>query len=214
MSYFIQNNIPEVQRVAVHSHFFVPCPSVTAPEMEFKLQGPKMSVTFVHRNITHPGASSGPQINASHCVNMGDRASCFIIYDVNEDKTGLYTCKAKKMYPPPMENIKEEPSTIVIVEDQQCTPNIPTQSPLSSHLLLSLGLGVLTIYTLIITYIALSLRCRLRKKNLASHDYINMKPRTRRKKQGVLHPTRLSWYRETNTSMAVNKNPPSRRIAY
>uniref|UniRef100_A0A4W4FIG0 Immunoglobulin subtype domain-containing protein n=1 Tax=Electrophorus electricus TaxID=8005 RepID=A0A4W4FIG0_ELEEL len=114
-------------------------------------------------------------------MNMENK-TCFVLNNVTMDQTGLYTCEADKTYPPPMVKVVEKPQAIVIVDGEQC------------FVLFTLGF-----------------QFRLRRKDFTRHDYINMKPIVRRKKQRILHPPRLSWYRDPATStMSCNKHPSTR----
>ncbi|XP_026867612.1 uncharacterized protein si:dkey-1h24.6 isoform X2 [Electrophorus electricus] len=189
-----------VRRVTVHGSVIVPCPNFRAQAMTFKLF--KGSTVIASKSTENAQKMTEEKISLR--MNMENK-TCFVLNNVTMDQTGLYTCEADKTYPPPMVKVVEKPQAIVIVDEPQ-RPNVREY-----ELPLWVGLGVLTIYSLITTYIALALRFRLRRKDFTRHDYINMKPIVRRKKQRILHPPRLSWYRDPATStMSCNKHPSTR----
>ncbi|MCJ8747894.1 hypothetical protein PDJAM_G00158700 [Pangasius djambal] len=205
-----KDNAPEIQRVAVHSNVTVPCPSFSAVEMVFTLHYKNKFASVTYANISYVSNSEHLGSGMKHYVNIKDNTTHFVLFNVTMEETALYTCKAKKSYPPPLVQIQEEPQTIVIVERHECVQNCQRLDPPANHLPLWVGFGLLSVYSLIITCIALSLRFRLKREDMTSHDYMNMKPRTRRKKQGIHHPTNLSWYNETANGTAVSKKLPSK----
>ncbi|MCI4393682.1 hypothetical protein PGIGA_G00160320 [Pangasianodon gigas] len=207
-----KDNVPGIQRVAVHSNVSVPCPSFTPVEMMFTLyKGQNNVVSVKYENISYVSPSSGHlESTIKHYVNIKDNTTHFVLYNVTMEATALYTCTAKKSYPPPMVLIQEEPQTIVIVERHGCVQNSQRLEPSASPLPLWVGFGVLIVYSLIITCIALSLRFRLKREDMTSHDYMNMKPRARRRKQGIHHPAPQSWYNDTANGTAVSKKLPSK----
>ncbi|TSK17851.1 hypothetical protein Baya_1231 [Bagarius yarrelli] len=110
-------NIPEIQRVAVYSNVSVPCPRFSAVEMSFRLYKGQNEVAFItYKNVSHIINLDNLENRMNHYVNTSTNFTHFVLYNVTMDATALYTCTAKKSYPPPLENIREEPQTIVIVE--------------------------------------------------------------------------------------------------
>ncbi|XP_017313746.1 T-cell-specific surface glycoprotein CD28 isoform X1 [Ictalurus punctatus] len=205
-----KDNVLKIQRVTVHGNVSVPCPMFTAVEMTFKLhKGQNITATVTYVNASHKSSPEPLGSKMYHSVK-DDNTTHFLLYNVTMDATGLYTCTAEKSYPPPMVTIQEEPQTIVIVENHGCVQNSQRMDPSASHLPLWVGFGILSVYCLIITCIALSLRFRLKREDMSTHDYMNMKPRTRRKKQGIHHPTHHSWYNDTTNGTAVSKKLPTK----
>ncbi|KAB5523397.1 hypothetical protein PHYPO_G00152100 [Pangasianodon hypophthalmus] len=206
-----KDNFPGIQRVAVHDNVSVPCPRFTAVEMMFMLyKGQNSIVTTTYANISHASILGQSESTIKHYVNIIDNTTHFVLYNVTMEATALYTCTAKKSYPPPMVPIQEEPQTIVIVEGYKYLHTGQTLDHSASSLPLWVGFGVLSVYGLIITCIALSLRFRLKREDMTSHDYMNMKPRARRRKQGIQHPPPQSWYKDTANGTAVSKKLPSK----
>ncbi|XP_022530521.2 uncharacterized protein si:dkey-1h24.6 [Astyanax mexicanus] len=208
-----KDNSPIIQQAVVKGNVSVLCPIFTTEEMTFILHSSAENCA-VTRNFSiarHKHQVCGTSaLHITHQLNPEDNSTKFVLYNVTTNQTGLYTCTAKKIFPPPLLHVKEEPQTIVIVQEthhqnsHQCEPHV-------SHLSLWVGLGVLTIYGLIITSAAFSLRFRLTKVDLNQHDYMNMRPRARRRNQGpILHPTR-SWYCD-NTSKIVPCKPSSKQM--
>ncbi|XP_072513335.1 T-cell-specific surface glycoprotein CD28 homolog [Salminus brasiliensis] len=204
-----KENIRAIHYGKVHGNVSVLCPSFTAEKMTFTLNKNNFScsktMTYMQAREQQPTAPISLQLNTE------DNSTMFVLHNVTADKTGLYTCTAKKLFPPPLLFIKDEPQTVVIVQEQpplnsqQCQPHANHLSPV---IYLWVGLGVLTIYGLIITYAAILLRSRLAEVDSNQHDYMNMKPKARRRNQGgILHPTR-SWYSDNTASIAPANCPP------
>ncbi|KAK3510852.1 hypothetical protein QTP70_022795 [Hemibagrus guttatus] len=207
-----KDNIPEIKHVEVHSNVSVLCPRFTAVEMKFMLyKGQNNVASITYGNISHVMNSEHLGSTMNHHADINSNTTHFVLHNVTMDASGLYTCTAKRSYPPPMVDMQEEPQTIVIVEEHVCVQNSPKLESPTSYLLLWLGFGCLSIYALIVTCIALSLRFRLKREQMSSHDYMNMKPRTRRRKQGILHPTNLSWYNDTSNGTTASKKHPTKQ---
>ncbi|XP_017565558.1 uncharacterized protein si:dkey-1h24.6 [Pygocentrus nattereri] len=185
-------SIPQIQRVVVHGNVSVPCPCFTGQEMSFTLHRGSERFT-VHRNFTDAKEPNDKETRIRHHLTENNCTE-FVLFNVMENQTGLYVCEAQRTYPPPILDSKECPQTIVIVEEEH---QVQRCDHPADHLSLWVGLGVLTIYGLIITYAAFSLRSRLTRVDFHKHDYMNMKPKARRKKQGIVLPTRLSWYEDS-----------------
>lgn len=52
----------------------------------------------------------------NHYVDTNSNTTHFMLHNVTINASSLYTCTAKRSYPPPLVDIQEEPQTIVIVE--------------------------------------------------------------------------------------------------
>ncbi|XP_036413734.1 T-cell-specific surface glycoprotein CD28 [Colossoma macropomum] len=179
---------PQIRRVVVNGNVSVPCPCFTGQEMSFTLHTGAESIT-VHRNFTNAKELNEKEMKISHHLTENNCTE-FVLFNVMENVTGLYVCEAQKTYPPPILNSKECPQTIVIVEEEHQLQRCDNPA---DHLSLWVGLGVLTMYGLIITYAAFSLRSRLTRVDFNKHDYMNMKPNTRRKNRRIILPVRQSW---------------------
>ncbi|XP_076839368.1 T-cell-specific surface glycoprotein CD28 [Brachyhypopomus gauderio] len=195
-----KDSVQNIKRVSLHGNVTVPCPNFTAPEMKFKLfkGSSEIATNVANKSAANDLNESGGQIALS--VNMVNNRTNFVLNGVTMDYTGLYTCEAEILYPPPFGIVLEKPRALVIVDEPQSHVVRRSEVPLW------VALGVLTAYSVIITYIALALRSHVRRKDVTRHDYINMKPRARRQKQGILHPPRLSWYTDP-ASPSCNKHP-------
>ncbi|XP_066518360.1 T-cell-specific surface glycoprotein CD28 [Hoplias malabaricus] len=198
-----RDSFPTIQRVMVHGNISVSCPYFEGREMVFQLQKDSEILCSVKRNVTSGRQLKLENMSITHHLNLENNSTSFILYNVTLNHTGLYICEGEKRLPPPVLTAKEV-QTIVIVEEnlmkgvQLCEPPV-------NNLSLWVGLGVLTLYGLIITYTAVSFRSRLTRLDLTKHDYVNMKHRGRRKNQGILLPTRLSWYSDNTTAIAPCK---------
>ncbi|KAF4075113.1 hypothetical protein AMELA_G00230910 [Ameiurus melas] len=205
-----KDNVPKIQRVNVHSNVSVPCPMFTAVEMIFKLhKGQNNIATVTYANDSQKSSPNPLGSTMYHSV-QNDNTTHFLLYNLTMDATALYTCTAERYFPPPYFLIQEEPQTIVIVENHECVQSSQRMILSDNHLPLWVGFGILSVYCLIITCIALSLRFHLKREDMSTHDYMNMKPRTRRKKHGIHHPTHHSWYNDTTKGTAVSKKLPSK----
>ncbi|KAM9455082.1 T-cell-specific surface glycoprotein CD28 [Clarias gariepinus] len=206
-----KDGIPNVRRVPLYSNVSVPCPGFTAEEMTFTLhRGDDKFASITYGNMSLIRSQENLGRILEHSVNSSDNTTNFILLNVTLNATGLYTCMAEKAYPPPLVKIPEQPQIIVIVEEHGCTHARHIVEPPTNHLPFWVGFGALSIYGLIITFIALSLRFRLKREDMSSHDYMNMKPRGWRKKQGINHPNHLSLYNDTAKGAAVNKKLQSK----
>ncbi|KAF5901409.1 T-cell-specific surface glycoprotein CD28-like, partial [Clarias magur] len=150
---------PNFRRVPLHSNVSVPCPRFTAEEMTFTLhRGDDRLASITYGNISLIRSQESLGSIFKHSVNSSDNTTNFILVNVSLNATALYTCKAERAYPPPLVKIQEQPQIIVIVEEHGCRHAEQKVEPPTNHLPLWVGFGALSIYGLIITCIALSLR--------------------------------------------------------
>lgn len=114
-SSFIPGNNLKFCHVAVNGNACVPCPNFTVEEMTFKLLKDENEVASIeYANISSVRRETQGN-SVKHNVN-GDNTTQFLLYNVSKNATGLYTCTAEKIFPPPVAEIPEKPQIVVIVE--------------------------------------------------------------------------------------------------
>lgn len=116
---YTAGNLPPVEHVTVGSNVTVPCPVLSATEMDFKLfKGPdQLTSIFIKINDTSINKNNNsPSFPADLIVNHLDNSSSFILFGVTTNFTGLYACEAEIIYPPPFKKVSHIPQTIVFVE--------------------------------------------------------------------------------------------------
>ncbi|KAG1933631.1 T-cell-specific surface glycoprotein CD28 [Pimephales promelas] len=188
-----KGNLPPVKHVAVNSNVNVPCPVLSATEMDFKLfKGPDMvtSISIKINDTSNNINCKSPDFPANLSVNVMDNRTSFILLGVTTNFTDLYTCEAEINYPPPFKKVPYTPQTIVFVEESQVKRCDLCQHEI--HLLWWVVFGVMAIYGLVMTCIVFFLR------NKCSQIDTPFKDREcRRKWQGVQHPTWQGFYIDT-----------------
>ncbi|KAJ8004203.1 hypothetical protein DPEC_G00156350 [Dallia pectoralis] len=128
-------------------------------------------------------------------VNQTDLTVQFVVSGTTVKHASVYTCKVRRLFPPPIEDLKEY-RTVVLVQDYQSPPeNIPDSGEVWVW---KLAFWIIVIYGLAVTLIAFVSYIRLRKKESSHSDYMNTRPRAPprvlKKKHGVQHPVRMGRY--------------------
>lgn len=116
---YTAGSLPPVIHVAVDSKVTVPCPILSATEMEFKLFKDSDLVTSTYIKINYTSIiqnDNSPNFPANLSVNQLNNSTSFILFGVTTNFTGLYTCEAEIMYPPPFKKVPHTPQAIVFVE--------------------------------------------------------------------------------------------------
>lgn len=112
-------DLPPVQHVEPNSSVTVPCPVFSASEMVFKLYKGLEAIFSISINQTFRSQiNKNPKIDfsANFKFNDTDNSTSFILEAVTMNTTGLYTCEAEKIFPPPFQIVVHKPQTIVLVE--------------------------------------------------------------------------------------------------
>ncbi|XP_010898664.1 uncharacterized protein LOC105027959 isoform X2 [Esox lucius] len=156
-----------IQHVVPHSQVSIACPNLTGYDLRFHLLGSvhENSVTIhttelnetKEQNRNHTGTNRQEtfvqfgQVEPALNQNLSNR----YVFTVNG--TGLYSCKAEKLWPPPY---KEDSVETLLIEDEQCSGH---QDPLAKQncaddprrllLWLLVACGLLTVYSIIATTI-------------------------------------------------------------
>ncbi|XP_048053047.1 uncharacterized protein si:dkey-1h24.6 isoform X1 [Megalobrama amblycephala] len=189
-----KGNLPPVKHVAVDSNVTVPCPVLSATEMDFKLFKGSDQVTSIYIKINDTSINknnNSPNFPADLNVNHLDNSSSFILFGVTTNFTGLYTCEAEIIYPPPFKKVSHTPQTIVFVEAEKPV-KISDLCQHGSQLVLWIVFGAIVIYGVVMTCIVFILRIK------CSQIITPFKDREcRRKWQGVQHPTWQGFHKDT-----------------
>ncbi|KAJ8255185.1 hypothetical protein GJAV_G00201990 [Gymnothorax javanicus] len=170
-------------RITTRGSVSVSCPNVTGIEVKFQLWGSNESKIGSATRKLNVTETEGPVEFREQDPN---RTAYFVLSQLNVSSTGIYTCVAERLYPPPYSPAST--CNIVSVEEQQTITVCPAGE--SPKLWIWAALATMALYSITITSIAVVLWHNLRNKQNLQHDYMNMKPRALRKKQGVQHPVR------------------------
>ncbi|KAG7467356.1 hypothetical protein MATL_G00152510 [Megalops atlanticus] len=185
---------PRVQVVTVNDSATVRCPNVTGDELTFTLCCGQEKVSF-SRLKKDKGLEYTGEGSVEFQVSGQNHTGHFVLSQLVVNSTGLYTCKVEVMYPPPY--VKHEESTFVLVKEPPCQPEKRTGCPPVGNVVAMwewvLACGVLTLYSAVITGIAVVIWRKLEHEKSLQQDYMNMKPRAQKPRQNVLHPERIGW---------------------
>ncbi|XP_036397113.1 T-cell-specific surface glycoprotein CD28 [Megalops cyprinoides] len=183
-----------VEMVTVNGSATVRCPNVTGDELRFTLCRGQKKVSFSslrkdeRLNHTEVGAVEFQVSGQNHTGH-------FVLSRLVINSTGLYTCEVEVVYPPPY--VKHEELTFVLVREPPCQPEKRTGCPPVGNLVAMwewvLACGVLTLYSAVITGVAVVIWRKLERDKSLQQDYMNMKPRAQKPRQKVLHPERIGW---------------------
>ncbi|XP_050978218.1 uncharacterized protein si:dkey-1h24.6 [Labeo rohita] len=186
-------DLPPVQHVEPNSSVTVPCPVFSASEMVFKLYKGLEAIFSISINQTFRSQiNKNPKIDfsANFKFNDTDNSTSFILEAVTMNTTGLYTCEAEKIFPPPFQIVVHKPQTIVLVEGRQVKPHPVCQDV--DHLVFWVMFGIMTIYGVV-----MSLIVAIQWHKLSQIDTPFKDRECRRKWQGVQHPTWQGFYIDT-----------------
>ncbi|KAK5920539.1 hypothetical protein CgunFtcFv8_024337 [Champsocephalus gunnari] len=106
-------------------------------------------------------------------------------FEVTANSSGEFLCRSEESWPPP--NTDDCHTTEVVVAELQSLPEIngsapaanqscPFRSPLIPEEVIWAGCGVLLVYSLSITCIAIALWKNMRRSEEGSNDYMNARP--------------------------------------
>ncbi|XP_045563660.1 uncharacterized protein [Salmo salar] len=184
-----------VQRESFHSRVSISCPDKTGEDMRFHLS---WNETLVHTTVL--------KINQIHTRNnQSDTWIQFYLAEQNQNHnlpnryvftvngSGMYTCRADKLWPPPYE--EDYVHTLLIAEKQCLKPHYPLANqscvedpkPLLLCVLL-VGCGALLFYSTIITFVVVLTWRKLKKEISAQSTYLNIKLGEKRVPQRVQYP--------------------------
>ncbi|KAI1885024.1 hypothetical protein AGOR_G00215920 [Albula goreensis] len=182
-----------IHHLTTNDSVFVRCPNVTGDEITFRLHNCNGSTKVVKWKDNTTQNEDGAEFE----IQGPSRPSRFKLSQLFVNSTGLYYCEAEVLYPPPYSKIQGE-HTLILVEEVpekvDCPKGCPKVSFSPLLVWLILGVSVLILYSVIMTGITGVLWYKLRNKQNLQHDYMNMKPRAAKKKQGVQHPIRTGRY--------------------
>ncbi|XP_076021559.1 uncharacterized protein LOC143012360 [Genypterus blacodes] len=173
----------------------VPCPlSVDAVDVTFDLlRGTE--VISKHKCVLTGGRPSCSLKNATgrpdaELQQNSDNATLsFALAALSVGHSAIYRCEATITFPPPHITLRNSSSVLLLVEGPQCEQGEPGAVEGRTHWAWIVGLVALSIYCVIVTFIAFMCRRRIRRIECQS-DYMNTKPRAPRgrRKGTVLQP--------------------------
>ncbi|KAJ8383952.1 hypothetical protein AAFF_G00213210 [Aldrovandia affinis] len=181
-----------IRRVTVNGSTQVRCPDVTG-EVNYHLYRCEDLVVSVIRKHNFSMMENGVDF---HDRDRNEPAR-FGLGQLTANSTGLYTCNAEILYPPPYVESQGTPHLVLVEEVPQRVQKCqaPGESFRSAMWMVWVwvALGMAVIYSLAITGLAIGFWQKQRNKLNIQHDYMNMKPRAKTK-QGLRHPTRSGRY--------------------
>ncbi|KAJ8352753.1 hypothetical protein SKAU_G00242290 [Synaphobranchus kaupii] len=175
-------------RITTNDSIALSCPNVTdGTEATFRLLRYNDEIATVKRNQT---ATVIEPEGTEFQDQETNRTARFILSRLDVKSTGIYTCNVEKMYPPPYSKSAGTHNLVIVVQamSQFMSVCLEEKDPV---MWMWLTLAMLTTYCVIITAMAARFWHNLQNKQNIQHDYMNMKPRALRKKQGVQHPVRM-----------------------
>ncbi|KAK5860718.1 hypothetical protein PBY51_022179 [Eleginops maclovinus] len=155
-------------KVSKLSKVNVSCPSTTSEEMSYQFFFNNSPIDLIH--LTRRDSVKVPFSGQ---------------FEVTANSTGEFICRSEENYPPP--HIHDCHTTEVIVAELPSLPEIngsvlavnqssPCSSPLIPEEVMWMGSGVLLVYSLSITCIAILLWKNTRRNEEDTNDYINTRP--------------------------------------
>ncbi|XP_019896573.2 cytotoxic T-lymphocyte protein 4-like isoform X2 [Esox lucius] len=158
-----------IQHVVPHSQVSIACPNLTGDDLRFHLLGSvhensiKIHTTVLKKtkeqNRNHTGTNRQESFVQFGQVEpaLNQNLSNSYVFTVNG--TGLYSCKAERMWPPPY---KEDTVETMLIEGECQNHQVPQENPICPEdlkplllWLLLVGCGVLFFYSVIITIITI-----------------------------------------------------------
>ncbi|XP_045067939.1 T-cell-specific surface glycoprotein CD28-like [Coregonus clupeaformis] len=190
-----------IQRVSLQSRVSISCPNMSGEELRFHLSVNQCLVhtTLLQKNQSHTRTNQ-PDTWAQFFLvdqNLNQNLTNRYVFTVNS--TGVYTCRAERMWSPPYQ---EDSVHTLLIEEKQCLTHrdplanqdqdllanqncteVPKHLPLCPLLV---GCGAL--YSIIITIITIVIWRKLKKEVSERSDYVNIKPGEKTGPKRIQHP--------------------------
>ncbi|KAJ8281774.1 hypothetical protein COCON_G00042930 [Conger conger] len=174
-----------IHRITSRDSTSVSCPNMTGQEVKYQLWRNKEEIRSV---IWTPQNHTVPEFQAQN----PNRSARFILSRLAVNDTGIYICNAEQRYPPPYIAAEGTRNMVVVQELPPEVKGCPAEK--ASQVWIWVVLGLVAAYSIIMTGVAVGFWHNLTNKQNLQHDYMNMKPRALRKKQGIQHPVRNGKY--------------------
>ncbi|XP_077407833.1 T-cell-specific surface glycoprotein CD28 homolog [Vanacampus margaritifer] len=167
----------ELQAVCWHdpATVSVPCPTMAGEELTFTLLKDEQGIHIQMCNYTNNTLDCESSSNADLVLREANASFRFVLTGEMAKNGGLYTCEGMVRFPPPFKTEMSAVRILVHVEGRKCSSGETKVG--NGHLWICIPvLGILCIYSIIVTIIAVINRANVRQSN-SQNEYINTKPR-------------------------------------
>lgn len=173
-----------LQHAAVNSRMSIPCPTMDGDELLYQLY---LGKSCLHSIKLKRNGSRKILKDSKGWVQFNDAKPNNIHYLVTVNRTVWYICKGEVHKPPPYKESFLE--TVLLVEDADDShdPQLINQNLLANQThpdvswpvlwSLMVGCGMLFLYGLVVSGIAVDYRRKLKREKRFQNTYINTKPR-------------------------------------
>ncbi|KAM8788116.1 T-cell-specific surface glycoprotein CD28 [Rhynchonycteris naso] len=135
-----------------------------------------VEVCVVNGNYFHQ-----PRFKASTGFNcdgkLDNKTVTFYLWNLFVNQTDIYFCKIEVMYPPPYIDNEKSNGTIIHVKENQTCATQRAPEPSKPFWALVVVVGVLALYSLIITLTFSTCWMSSKRNRILQSDYMNMTPR-------------------------------------
>lgn len=118
---------------------------------------------------------------------LGNETVTFHLWNLFVNQTDIYFCKIEVMYPPPYIDNEKSNGTIIHVKENHHCPAHGTSESSKPFWVLVVAVGVLALYSLLVTVVLFTYWMRSKRNRVLQSDYLNMTPRR-------LGPTRRHYH--------------------
>lgn len=170
----------------------IPCPELQTTDLMLNLNKNEKVISNCVFNSTNKMLNCTHKLSSDNVVP--ENQSGFKLTVTNASSNGIYRCDSKSIFPPPVSKTTGPLTILVLVQGHQCqstTVDVDTRTHTDLRLVWIGVLAFLSIYSLIVSIIAVVTWVKLKRSDAYS-DYMNTKPRPskdRKKKRGIQTPT-------------------------
>ncbi|XP_077371346.1 uncharacterized protein LOC144014909 isoform X1 [Festucalex cinctus] len=153
----------------------VPCPTMAGEELTFTLRKDEREIHIQKCNNTANTLDCESSANADLVLREVNTSVSFVLTGELAKNGGLYSCEGMVRFPPPFKTEMSAVRILVHVEGRKCSSGETKVG--NGHLWIWIPvLGVLCIYSIVVTIIAVVNWANVRQSN-SQNDYMNTKPR-------------------------------------
>ncbi|XP_061660028.1 uncharacterized protein si:dkey-1h24.6 isoform X2 [Syngnathoides biaculeatus] len=178
----------ELQPECTHDPVTVPCPKMAGEEVRFNLLKDEQVIynqaCYYKNNLLNCESNTSADLG----LHEAKASVSFVLTGKAATKGGLYRCEGIVTFPPPLLKQRSDVSILVHVASHHCSTG-ETKVGHGELMIWIPVLGILCIYSIIITVIALVNWATGRKADF-QNDYINTKPRVTSQRRRVRVNTR------------------------
>ncbi|XP_051914892.1 uncharacterized protein si:dkey-1h24.6 [Hippocampus zosterae] len=167
----------ELQAVCKHNPatIYVPCPMLVGEDLTFALRKDEKVIHTQKCNSNKMTVDCEPNPCAELMLREVNTSVSFVLTGEMAKNGGLYRCEGTVTFPPPLKTEMSAVGILVHVEGHKCSSGKTKEG--NGYLWIWITvLGVLCVYSIIITIIAVVNRVKVRQEQF-QNDYINTKPR-------------------------------------